>query len=631
MNNFFTKRVATTAVASVKRAKIEEVVAIENKENGASELFKELATTLQKIEATTKRLEIQDLYTDHIYKLFKSCPGDILGTIYLSSGRVAPDYMGVELGIGDGLLTKAIGQSFGKSVASIKKEMETEGDLATVAEISRQNQKTMFAPKPLTIQKLYTSLKEIAQLDGKQSQQRKVDKICGLLSAGDPIETRYIIRILSGKMRIGLSEQTLLVGISRASAKFFNYKDLKEAEAILKSVFCELPSFDAIVPILIDSGIENLSESCKLLPGVPVKPMLAHPSKSIDEVLKRFSNKTFTCEYKYDGERAQLHKTETSQYVYSRNSENLSGKYPEILELITTISTCKSFILDCEAVAYDPVKKTILPFQELQKRKRKNVTVSNISVPVIIYPFDLLYLNGESLLKKTYEERRALMLENFKEIPLQFEFASYKNCDDTDEIMEYLQESIEAKCEGLMLKTLVGSESSYEPSKRSLNWFKLKKDYLTSTGGDTLDLVVIGAWYGKGKRTGGFGAYLLATWDSDKEEYQSVCKLGTGLKDDVLERFTKELTPLIISKPNYYNSEGKPDVWFEATKVWEIQAADFTLSPLHTAAAGYVDDKGISLRFPRFIQERLDKKTEDCTSPEQLADMYKSQAVMQDE
>eukprot|EP00834_Sanchytrium_tribonematis_P005824 NODE_381_length_8377_cov_0.385238.p1 type:complete len:657 gc:universal NODE_381_length_8377_cov_0.385238:3506-5476(+) len=642
VNSFFTKRPAVTSPVALKKQKIqveiqsETIVEVrdEEKENGNSQLFSCLAKVLEKVENTTKRLEIQDIFSRHLSKIFSESPKDVLPTVYLSSARIAPDYKGIELGIGDGLLSKAIAQAFGKQISSIKREMETIGDLAKVAESSRQNQKTMFKPKPLTIQRLFEVLKEIAVSEGKSSQQRKVDKICGLLGSAENIECRYLIRILSGKMRIGLSEQTMLHCVSRAAAEFWNFKDLKEAENILKAVYCEVPSFDAIIPELLKSSIECLPANCKLLPGIPVKPMLAQASKSIDDVLKRFENKVFTCEFKYDGERAQLHKAENGiSYVYSRNSENLSEKYPDLLQLISQVSNSTSYILDCEAVAYDPIKKTILPFQELQKRKRKGVTTGNITIPVIVYPFDLLYLNGQSLLQQSFAERRELLKKNFKVIPEKFEFASYQNCNDVEQITEYLDASIDAKCEGLMLKTLEGKESSYEPSKRSLNWFKLKKDYLDSTGGDTLDLVVIGAYYGKGKRTGAFGGYLLATWDAEAEEFQSVCKLGTGFKDNMLEKLTQEFKPLVISGPKpFYNCELKPDVWLEAVKVFEIQAADFTLSPVHSAAARLMEqNKGISLRFPRFIRERDDKTPENCTSPHQLVDLYESQAAMKKE
>ena len=643
MNSFFAKRVATTAAVSpvVKRPRLDDDEAVitntlpistDTKENSTISLFKDLATTLDRIEQTSKRLEITDIFTSHLYQLFKHAKSDVLPTIYLASGSIAPDYKGIELGIGEGLITKAIAQAFGKSVSGIKDQMKSFGDLAKVAEASRSSQNTMFSQKQLTVQHVYDTLVDMSQFNGKNTQQRKIDKILGLLSAASSIEARFLIRILSKKMKIGLSEQTILVAISRAAAKSSDSSNFKQSETILKSVYCEVPSYDIIIPNILTHGILSLQSHVKLCPSIPVKPMLAHPSKSIDAVLKRFENKSFTCEYKYDGERAQLHKsTNGAVHVYSRNSEDLSGKYPDVLEMLNNVTTVTSFILDCEAVAYDPSTNQILPFAFLQKRKRKNVSISDIKQPVIVYPFDLLYLNGQSLLQHSFEERRQLLLANFTQIPQQFEFANYKNCDDVEEISDYLNASIEDKCEGLMLKTLTGEDSSYEPSKRSLNWFKLKKDYLESTGGDSLDLVVIGAYHGKGKRTGGYGGYLMATYDKENEEYQSICKLGTGFKDEDLVRFSTLFEGHKLDKKRAdYNVGGVvPDQWLDAVFVWEIKAADFTLSPIYTAANGVVDDLGISLRFPRFIREREDKKVEEATGPEQLGEMYKDQAQMQ--
>eukprot|EP00835_Amoeboradix_gromovi_P000981 NODE_38_length_30618_cov_0.377142.p4 type:complete len:433 gc:universal NODE_38_length_30618_cov_0.377142:11753-10455(-) len=420
-------------------------------------------------------------------------------------------------------------------------------------------------------------------------------------------------------MRIGLSDKTLITCISQAAAKFSSFS-VKEAESVLKSVYCSCPSFDLIIPLLLDPsvGISLLQDNCVLVPGIPVKPMLAHPTKGIAKVLDRFENKTFTCEYKYDGERAQLHYSKKGCWVYSRNSENLSDKYPDVLALIPTITEAESYILDCETLACDPIEG-IQPFQALQKRKRKNVMLDSIDIPVIVVAFDLLYLNGESLLQHPFNERRELLYKHFKQRSNVFEFAKNKDCTDVEQITEYLNESVLNKCEGLMLKTLLGRDSTYEPSKRSLNWFKLKKDYLDSTMGDSLDLVVMGAFYGKGKRSGGLGTFVVGTWDEDEEVYKTVCKLGTGFKDEELDVFSNLLMPLkVAKKPEEYQCKLEADVWVEPKHVWEIQCADLTKSPVHTS--------GISLRFPRFLRIRNDKSAQETTSIQRLLRMYDEQA-----
>lgn len=254
-----------------------------------------------------------------------------------------------------------------------------------------------------------------------------------------------------------------------------------------------LPSYDVIIPAMLDHGIFNLADNCKLQPGVPLKPMLAKPTKAITEVLDRFENQTFTCEYKYDGERAQIHyvaKDSKEQYkgpaaakssegglaaIFSRNSEDLSKKYPDILSKLGTWvkEDTKSFVVDCETVAWDMDEKKVLPFQQLMTRKKKDVKVEDVKVKVCVFAFDLLFLNGEAVVEKPLRERRELLHNSFNPVEGEFGFATSMNGREIDEIQQFLDESVKASCEGLMVKMLDGSESGYEPSKRSRNWLKV--------------------------------------------------------------------------------------------------------------------------------------------------------------
>lgn len=262
----------------------------------------------------------------------------------------------------------------------------------------------------------------------------------------------------------------------------------------------ELPSYDVIIPALLEHGIANLREHCKLRPGVPLKPMLAKPTKAITEVLDRFEGQTFTCEYKYDGERAQIHyvakdaphgltgaapvaaKEAASGIacIFSRNSEDLSKKYPDVLEKLGTWvkEDTKSFVLDCETVAWDVTEKKVLPFQQLMTRKRKDVKTEDIKVKVCVFAFDLLYLNGEAVVEKSLRERRELLSTAFVQVEGEFAFATHMNGQELEEIQTFLDESVKASCEGLMVKMLDGKESGYEPSKRSRNWLKVSTSIL---------------------------------------------------------------------------------------------------------------------------------------------------------
>ncbi|KAI0348086.1 ATP-dependent DNA ligase [Trametopsis cervina] len=611
--------------------------------------YSALAKVFALIEATTKRLEKTSLLTSFLLLVIRrSARGDsksLLQSVYLCINRLCPDYVGVELGIGESLLLKAIGESTGRSLATVKADLKKEGDLGLVAKNSKNSQKTLFKPKPLTVPFVFSNLKEIAMSTGHSSQNKKVSIITKLLAACQGEEAKYIVRSLEGKLRIGNAERTVLVALAHAAVlaeqehanrrmdKEKLTERLESAAGIIKSVYSELPNYDLVIPALLEAGIDGLRAECKLTPGVPLKPMLAKPTKAIGEVLDRFENKKFTCEYKYDGERAQVHKLEDGTVgVFSRNSEDMSKKYPDLMDQLPNCmqETAKSFVFDAEAVAIDRTTGKLMPFQELSRRKRKDVKVEDIQVRVCLFAFDLLYLNGESLLQKPLVERRELLRQHFKPVAGEFDFAKSSDCDTTEEIQTFLEESVKDGCEGLMVKMLESEASYYEPSRRSVNWLKLKKDYLAGVG-DSLDLVVVGGYYGKGKRTSVYGAFLLACYDADGEEYQTICKIGTGFSEEALQQHYDTLKPLELTKPRGDIKIGgaKPDVWFEPKVVWEVLTADLSLSPIYTAAQGLVEERGISLRFPRFIRIRDDKSADDATGPEQIAEMYERQALAQ--
>ncbi|KAL2047030.1 hypothetical protein N7G274_001048 [Stereocaulon virgatum] len=639
-----------------------------------------LCTTFSLIEMTTKRLIISAHCSLFLRQVLRLTPQDLLPTVQLMINKLAADYAGIELGIGESLIMKAIGESTGRSLQIIKADQNEIGDLGLVAAKSRSNQPTMFKPKPLTVRGVLEGLMGIATVSGDGSQGRKIAGIKKLLSAADAAhagkgsrgiditkdkggasEAKFIIRFLEGKLRLGLAEKTVLVGLAHAmviheteqeSNKLPSTEKLAEGEAILKTVYSELPSYEVIIPAMIEHGIFHLREKCRLQPGVPLKPMLAKPTKSITEVLDRFEGKNFTCEYKYDGERAQIHyvaEDSQQQYpssllkgkeakglsaIFSRNSEDLSKKYPDILAKLNTWikSETKSFVLDCETVAWDLVEKKVLPFQQLMTRKRKDVKAEDVTVKVCVFAFDMLFYNGESIVQKSLRERRELLREAFSEVEGEFSFAQYGNTSDLEEIQTLLDESVKASCEGLMVKMLDTDESGYEPSKRSRNWLKVKKDYLSGIG-DSLDLVVLGAYYGKGKRTSVYGAFLLACYNSSNETYETVCNIGTGFSEAILEDLHTKLKDHTIDRPKPFYSHStvpkdQPDVWFEPRFVWEVKTADLTISPRYKAGADALSDgsgKGISLRFPRFIKEREDKKADEATGSRMVVEMYQKQ------
>jgi DNA ligase-1 len=588
-------------------------------------------------------------------------PEDLVPAIYFVSNKVAPDYEESELGIGDATLIGAMGEVFGRSQAQIKADLFSgeSTDLGEVALASRAAQKMICQPAKLSINGVYNEMKAIATAHGKDCGKLKKDKIKKMLVSCRAEEAKYIVRMLQSKLRVGILTPTLLeaiayafvltkpswkgaspVGDVRKSSKPPSLEILNgELQSMLdavKQAFCEVPNFQLVTDALF-AGHDGrtLHEACHISLGIPVKPMLAKPSKGIPEVVQRLSGKRFTGEWKYDGERAQIHIVDRDNIkVYSRNSENMTEKYPDVIQVVKDALTdeCQSGIIDSEVVAWDVDNAKILPFQVLSTRGRKNIKVEDIKVQVCIMPFDCMLCNGQAIVKQDLEYRRTMLKTMLKEVPGKVTYAVGRDFNELneEEIQTFLDESIAGSCEGLMLKTL-NENAGYMPSKRSLNWLKLKKDYIDGMG-DSIDVVPIGAFYGKGKRHGAYGAFLLAIYNQEEEEYQTVCKAGTGFSDEDLKTHFEFFKSRTSPKPdNSYNVDAKmkPDVWLEPCQVWEIKAADLSISPVHTSAFGLkADGKGIGLRFPRFLRIRDDKQPEDATSAEQIVDMYESQAVV---
>ena len=621
--------------------------------------FAFLADVFESVADDTKRLVIAHKLTTAFRAVIRTTPADLLPAVCLCVNRVAPAHAGVELGVGDATLVRALAEATGRTEARVKAELATEGDLGKVAAAARATQRTMFKMAPLTIAGVHAAFRAIALTAGAGSAEKKRGLIKKLLAAAGEREAGYIVRGLQGKLRIGLAEQTVLTALAAAveletggaaldGGALANR--LERAAAAVKRAYSQCPSYDELVPALLDVGCARVGERVTFTPGVPVKPMLAKPTAGVGEVLDRAAGGLIVAEYKYDGERAQVHVLPAIEEqdgggassspssslsrvrIYSRNSENTTGKYPDVAAAVLAALApgVTSLVLDCEVVAVDAATRAqIQPFQILSTRKRGDVALDKITVPVCLFPFDCLYKNGEPLLDAPLSERRAAMRASLVETPGRVQLAIGADCADVDAMAAFLDEAVAAGTEGLIVKAL---NSTYEPSRRSLHWLKLKKDYLDGVG-DTFDVVVIGAWKGRGKRTGVYGAFLLAVYDDDKEEYQSISKIGTGFSEVQLAEAEAALAPHEIAGPRPYYAfpdSLAPDAWFAPHLVWEVKAADLSVSPAHKAAFGCIEaGKGISIRFPRLLRVRDDKRPEDATSADQVADMYKRQTLAQ--
>eukprot|EP00210_Caulerpa_lentillifera_P002984 g2849.t1 len=608
--------------------------------HGESIPYHLLSSTFQSIEGTTKRHGIIRLLTESFRIILEFNVGEILPAVYLCINELGPPHEGLKLGVGNDIVVRAISSASGSTnLERLKEEFHREGDLGTLAMKKKAKTRLIMEFDSLTISRVHSQFLAIAKYTGDKPMEAKRTMIESLLHASKGAETKFIVRSLLGKLRIGLADQTVLQALGQA---FFLHQEgkkrrrsflqsMEESVEKLKLVYSQCPSFDKVIDALVQYGIDELENHVSFTPGIPVHPMLAKPTKGVQEVLEKFTETPFTCEFKYDGERCQVHVLSDGRiFVYSRNFENLTPKYPDIVKRMPQFlkEGVESVVLDCESVAYDQQNQKILPFQALSTRARKDIKVEDIKVNICLFCFDCLYLNGTALLSKPLVERREALYSCLNTETGILEFAEQQTSVDVEELQNFLDQAVTKNTEGLVVKTL---DCTYEPSKRSVNWLKLKKDYIDSLG-DSFDLVVIGGWHGKGKRTGVFGSFLLAVYDPIEDEYQTISKIGTGFSDEDLTKFHDGLDKLQIEEPydNYQYSENLiPDKWFEAQIVWEVKAADISISPIHKAAFGMIDrEKGISIRFPRLIRVREDKGPRDATTAEQVAEMYKAQSTI---
>lgn len=582
--------------------------------------FYDLCTIFQKISETKKRIEIQNILTEFYKKVIEIDPESLIAVLYLCNGTLAPDHHNKELGIGESIIIKVISEASSRSIKAIREEYKVVGDLGTIASKYKSNQLSIFKKKDLSVIQVYEELMKISSEEGSKSQNAKQRRMLYLISNTVAMETKYLIRIFEGKLKIGLALKTILISLSFATSSGDN---INYSENLKTAYNCQ-PSFETIIPLLLKYGSKEIHNHISIKPGIPLKPMLAQPSKNITAAFKRLSD-FFTCEYKYDGERAQIHKYDNTFKIYSRSSEDLTNKYPDLHEVLRSIAKNDvDFVLDSEIVAFDIDKNVLLPFQILSTRKRKNVDIKQIKVSICIYAFDILYFNNAPVINYKLRERRKILFDNFNEISGKFRFVTFLNCSSVDEVDSFFNQSIKDNCEGLMIKNLETS-SEYTPSKRCYNWIKIKKDYIAGMS-DSLDLIVLGCYHGKGKRTGSYGGFLMGCYNDEYDVFETICKLGTGFTDETLTMLYNKLKPLEITYPQNIVDKGNldPDLWIEPKYVWEIQASGFSLSPIYSAGKTYLDGKGLSLRFPRFIRERSDKNIKDSTSSSQITLMYKT-------
>ena len=583
--------------------------------------FSLIADTLSYMENTTKRLEL----TQHLVDLFKITPADIIPkVVYLLQGKLRPDHEGVEIGIAEKIAIKSLSKSSGISIKKIEDEYNDAGDFGQVAsKILEQKTQTTFLSQNITVERVYDTLYKIAELKGARSQDMKMKYISSLLNDATPTEGGFIAKIITSNLRLGIADYTILDALSVA------YTGSKENRPALEHAYNVCSDLGKVSQSVAEKGLESLKDF-QVTIFSPIRPMLAERVKSPQEAHEKMGSE-FASEYKLDGERVQVHRQEEKIVLYSRSLENITSYYPDIVENIGKALKSDEIILEAEVVAINDDTGEFLPFQELMHRRRKYKIAQAVQeYPITVNFFDILLVDKKSCLEVPYSERRKLLEKNVTEDAFAKIMPMVLVKTDS-EVEDSLENAINSGCEGIMLKQL---DSPYRAGARANNWLKLKREYRNELG-DSLDLVVVGAFYGRGRRTGRYGALLLSAYDDKTDEFPSICKVGTGFTDESLDQFYQILSDKITVKKDPRIQSGlEADVWFEPEIVIEIVASEITLSPIHKVAMDKIrKGSGLALRFPKFTGKiRFEKTSENATNIDEIVTLYNSQKrVVQDE
>lgn len=585
--------------------------------------FGDLAEVFDRLEKTSSRLEM----TDILAEFFRNVkPEEIRKTIYLSVGRLHPDFVPLELGMADKLVLKAIASVSGRRSEEVEDLWTKTGDPGEVAEmlIAKKKQMTLFS-EPLSFQNVIEGLTAIENASGKDSQDKKMKLLARMLHDSSPLEARYLCRIVTGRMRVGAGTMTAMDALASAFASKEDRPDIERAF----NITCDM----GLVAETLASGGLDAVKGIEVSVGNPVKVMLAERLRSLPEIMERLGGKC-AFEYKYDGIRVQAHiKKGPGGFVklFSRRLEDLTSNFPDIGEALLRQLKGREAIVEGECVAYDPDTGTLQPFQNVTHRRKKHGMEKAVEdIPVRIFLFDMLYCDGEDYTLKPYSFRRMRLESSFKDDDSEkydrIGYTSRAIIDSDEKAQKFFDGAIAARCEGIMAKSL-SEDSVYRAGSRGFLWIKYKKDY-TQALVDSFDLTVVGAFYGMGKRAGKYGALLMAAYDPDTGRFGTACKLGTGFDDAFLDAMPGLLEKYRCeTKPASLDAEMVPDVWFIPGVVLEVTAADISLSPIHTIAYGTVkEDAGLGLRFPRFTgRVRDDKTPEQCTTASEIVEFYRMQ------
>ena len=586
--------------------------------------FRKFAEFFRKLAETTLRNKITIILAD----LFKEAKLTEIGKIcYLLQGRVAPLYEAVEFGLADKMIIRAIAEGLNVKREEVTTHFKKTGDLGiTIEKFKEIINKRKVNKKKLSVVEVYEVLHKIATASGSGSQEVKIKLLSDLIKDLDSLSCRYVVRIPIGKLRLGFSDMTMLDALS------WMLDESKRYRPEIEKAYNVRPDLGFIAETVKVKGIAGLTD-IKPKVGSPILMARAERMTSGEDIIEKIGK--CAVEPKYDGLRLQGHLQTTKISLFSRNLENVTQMYPDIVEGMKQQLKANEAIIEGEAVAYNPNTGEYLPFQETVQRKRKyDIEAYAREIPLKLFAFELLYKDGKNYIGKPYIERRR-QLEKTVERGETILVSQEEVVDDVRRLEEIFQDAISRGLEGVMAKKLNGI---YRAGSRDFTWIKYKRSYAGSLS-DTIDAVVMGYDFGQGKRTGfGIGDFLIGIYDEKDERFLTVAKIGTGLTDSEWKTIKVRSDELKVKvKPKNYEVDKimDCDIWIEPRIVTEIRADEITRSPVHTAGrimgpsksgkAFEVKEAGLALRFPRLERFRDDKKPADATTLTELRKMYGQQ------
>ena len=588
-------------------------------------LFSKLCEYFEKLEGTSSRLALIDILAD----LFKqSTPLEIEKIVYLSQGRIAPFFEATEIGMAEKQVAQAIAQAYDSTKQDVLKLYGKVGDIGQAAvEIhlkfvkEGKIQSSLFAEKPtkMTVAEVFDVLTQIAKTNGLGTVEKRQILLSSLLKNAEPVSVRYLVRIPLGNLRLGVGDPTILDGL--ALAKLGD----KHKRKLLEGAYNRTSDLGLIAKTLWEKGLKSVL-GLQVMVGKPIRSELCERLPNAEKVIEKMG--VVDAQPKYDGFRVQIHKDGDKISMFSRNLENMTHMFPELIDGALKQIKAKTAILDSEALAYNPDSEEFLPFQETTKRRRKHgIAEAQKALPLKAFVFDILYYDGKSLIDTPLNERMKILKEAIREDDILIP-AKTQEISDPKPLALMLEDSISKGLEGVVVKKI---DSLYEAGGRNFNWVKLKR-HSSGELHDTIDCVVLGYIFGRGKRTAfGAGALLVGVYDDKNDEFVTVSKIGTGLTDEEWREIHKRADKIKIGhKPARVNAVIEPSVWIKPEIVIEILADEITRSPIHTAGAAVnksgEKEPGYALRFPRLVSFRTsDKKPEDATTVKELIEMYKLQ------